>query len=123
MSSIIHLSVTSVPFSIDGVAGIDLLVSTTDAQGRAITGLKAENFTIRWLSVATEQALKSLSVTEFTAASGLPVMPGVYAVNVRSVSSIWAVPKAVYPTFFIAVQNKGCQGQLLYSPPIELLPL
>ena len=43
--SLINLSVCAIPFSANGRAGIDLIVSVTNHDGAPYTGLGASNFT------------------------------------------------------------------------------
>jgi hypothetical protein len=135
--ALIDLCVTSVPFSINGAAAISLIVSVTDENGKAYTGLQSANFQVRWLlDEISEQAIKPIGVEEYTASSGLPAMPGVYAIEVLSEGTTWTPARVSVSIFYIAVhvvhQGKRVSrssrvpsdhGQTLYTPADELLPL
>jgi len=124
--SIMYLAVSSVPFSINDVAGIDLMVSVTHEDGTAYTGLTKENFKVKWiLDAGVEQAIKSMSVTEYKAANKLPNMPGVYAVELRSKTTTWSPTSSNISTFYIATSHQNNRGQTLYTvedPSIALPP-
>ena len=113
--AIMHLSVSSVPYSINGKAGIDLMVSVTHENGTAYTGLTKQNFKVKWILDATaEQAIKNWSVSEYKP-NTLPGMPGVYLVHVQSKSTSWSPTSANISTFYIAVGRRSDHGQTLYT--------
>jgi hypothetical protein len=113
--AIMHLSVSSVPFSINGVAGIDLIVSVTRHDGKAYTGLTKPRFTVKWiLDTIVEQTIKSWSVSEYKPTT-LPEMPGVYLLHVQSASMHWSPTSSNISTFYIKVSNRSDHGQTLYT--------
>jgi len=123
--AIMYLSVSSVPYSINGVAGIDLIVSVTHEDGTPYTGLTKRLFKVKWiLDATTEQTIKSWSVEEYKP-NQLPDMPGVYLVHVQSASTSWSPTSSNISTFYIATAHQSNHGQTLYTvedPSIALPP-
>ncbi|HEX3474139.1 MAG TPA: exotoxin A binding domain-containing protein [Kofleriaceae bacterium] len=124
--SIMNLSVSSVPFSIDGTAGIDLIVSVTDAEGAPYTGLQKGNFHVHWiLDGGQDRAFASMTVEEFKAVHKLPELPGVYDIEIRSKDMTWTPTSSNISFFCIAVKEDKNHGQTLYTvedPSIALAP-
>jgi hypothetical protein len=111
--SLINLSVCAIPFSVNGRAGIDLIVSVTDHDGAPYTGLGASNFTTKWIVFASEQPLTSSVVTPLAA------LPGVYDVSLQSEHTAWGPSGTGVHIFYIAVRSEAPQGldqgQILYT--------
>ena len=108
-----NLSVSSFPYSVDGVASVVLLVSVTDANGRPYTGLQAQNFEIRWMDfVNADKPINSIALYEF--AQDFGGFRGLYRIEVRSHDSMWRDLQ----TFFISVEESAAEGrnrgQVLY---------
>lgn len=105
------LSVSSFPFSLNGVAGIDLMVSVTDADGAPYTSLQKQNFIVHWIdNVQVDEPLKSMTVVEYKAGNRLPDLPGVYNIELTSKGASWLQ----IATFYIAVHEDQNHGQVLY---------
>jgi hypothetical protein len=110
---LMNLSVSSFPFSINGVAGINLMVLVTDETGTPYTGLQEQNFTVRWIdNVSIDEKFKLLTFAEYNSANQLPDIPGVYQIELMSESASWTQ----LTTFHIAVHEdqKHDHGQTLY---------
>ena len=109
--ALMKLSVSSFPFSLNGVAGIDLMVSVTDSDGVSYTGLQKQNFNVHWIdNVNVEESVKSMTVAEYKAANRLPDLPGAYSIELQSDNAAWSQ----LTTFFIAVHEDQNHGQVLY---------
>lgn len=110
---VMNLSVSSFPFSINGVAGINLMVLVTDETGTPHTGLQQQNFNVRWIdNVNIEHKLNMVTFAEYKAANGLPEIPGVYQIELMSDHASWTQ----IATFHIAVHEEQDHdhGQILY---------
>ncbi len=113
--SLLNLSVSSVPFSINGVAGIDLIVSVIDADGAPCTGLQDSDFHVHWLLNGADEEIKSIAVHEYDGAHGLPELPGVYDITVQSEDSAWSPIASNIVCFYIATKRGNDLGQTLYT--------
>ena len=111
--SLINLSVCAIPFSANGRAAIDLIVSVTNHDGAPYTGLGASNFTTKWTVFGGEQPLTSSAVTP------LGALPGVYDVSLQSEHTSWGPSGVGVHIFYIAVRSEAPQGldqgQTLYT--------
>jgi hypothetical protein len=111
--AMMHLSVTDLPYSVDGVAGCVLTVSVTDADGVAYTSLERQNFEVRMLiDGATEIELASVDLLEFGKAPNLPSMHGLYAIDALSKGATWSVSNPIF--FFLAVHEDANHGQIVH---------
>jgi hypothetical protein len=121
-----NLTVSSIPYSLNNIAVIELIVSVTDDTGAPITGLKVGSFVVHWLLNATEQALEPISV------QGVGALDGVYDIHVQSKGTTWTPAQGGVTIFVIAVVEPivlpnhkiilKVLGQTLYTPPDELIP-
>jgi hypothetical protein len=111
--SLINLSVCATPFSVNGRAAIDLIVSVTNHDGAPYTGLGASNFTATWIVFGQEQQLTSMNV------AAVGALPGVYDVSLQSDHSAWGPSGTGVHIFYIAVRSEAPQGldqgQILYT--------
>lgn len=113
--SIMNLDVSSFPYSVNKKAGIVLMVLVTDETGKARSGLRTNNFKVRWIdNVKIEHEAKRVAFAEYTSAKKLPEIPGVYMIQIMSKHASWSQ----VATFHIAVDEKKGrdhdQGQTLY---------
>jgi hypothetical protein len=74
--ALMNLSVSSFPFTLNGVAGIELFVSVTDANGVACTSLGTQNFHIAWLLDGVNRTGRSLPRAEWLVAVLTCSLPG-----------------------------------------------
>lgn len=109
--ALMKLSVSSFPFSLSGVAGIALMVSVTDADGKPYTSLQKPNFEVRWIdNVKIDESIVSMTLTEYRSTNAFPDLPGVYCVELISENASWSQ----ITTFYIAVHEDQNHGQILY---------
>lgn len=110
---LMSLSVSSFPFSINGVAGINLMVLVTDETGVPYTGLHEQDFKVRWIdNVNIDEKFRLVTFSEYDGTNTLPEIPGVYQIELMSESASWTQ----VTTFHIAVHEheKHDHGQTLY---------
>ncbi len=89
------------------------MVLVTDETGESRAGLQANNFRVRWIdNVSIEHNVNMLTFAEYTSASGLPEIPGVYQIELMSDNASWSQ----VATFHIAVyeEQNHDHGQTLY---------
>lgn len=109
------LSITDLPYSVNGVAGSMLTVSVTDANGAPYTSLQRPNFEVRWIvDAGVEVETESIDVTEYRSAQHLPNMPGVYAISVRAKTMHWARLSSNRFFFLIRVHEDQNHGQTIH---------
>ncbi|MEO8185730.1 MAG: hypothetical protein ABI895_43550 [Deltaproteobacteria bacterium] len=112
LMALMILSVSSFASRSRSHSAIALMVSVTDAGGFPYSGLLEVNFTVRWIhNTNIDQPVGTRTFKEYTAANGLPALPGVYLIELTS-EQIWSQ----IATFYIAVSrpDKGDRGQILY---------
>ena len=108
-----NLSVSSFPFSINGVAGINLMVLVTDETGVPYTGLHEQDFNVRWIhNINIDEKFRLVTFSEYDGTNTLPEIPGVYQIELMSERASWGQ----VTTFHIAVHEheKNDHGETLY---------
>jgi hypothetical protein len=112
----LHLSVTDLPFSENGIACCAFMVNVSDEHGRPVHGLQAENFNVRWiLDNELELDLQQMTVAEYVGQGALPKLPGVYDVELFTKSGHWSPTSANINVFAFYVRHGHDHGQVLYK--------
>jgi hypothetical protein len=111
--ALMHLSVTDLPYSVNGIAGCVLTVSITNENGVAYTSLQGQNFEVRmFIDAGTEVELASVELLEFGKAPNLPNVRGLYAIDARARNISWSRSNPIF--FFLRVHEDANHGQIIH---------